>query len=191
MRTNLEYGYIPSCIECQRNKSPSKLLTAPFIPDDRCDSISMDFIGPLPSDEGHDCILTITDRLGLEVRLIPTSTALTAKQLAVLFFDCWYCENGLPTDIVSNHDKLFMAAFWQHLCLFTGIKQKVSSSFHPQSNGTSKKTNKTINQCIRFHVERNQKGWVRTLPRICFQIMATINKSTGYTPFQLRFGQCP
>lgn len=35
------------------------------------------------------------------------------------------------------------------------------------------------------------KGWVCTLPRIRFHIMNTINKSTGYTPFQLRFGQSP
>ena len=126
----------------------------------------MDFIGPLPSDEGHDCILTITDRLGSDVRVIPTSIKLNAQQLAVLFFDNWYCENGLPTEIISDRDKLFMAKFWRHLCLLTGIKHKASSSFHPQSNGASEKTNKTINQCIRFHVERNQKGWVRALPRI-------------------------
>lgn len=44
---------------------------------------------------------------------------------------------------------------------------------------------------LRFHVERNQTGWVRALPRICFQIMNTINKSTKYTPFQLRFGKTP
>ena len=151
----------------------------------------MDFIGPLPMDQGHDCILTITDRLGSEIRIIPTSTSLNAKELAVIFFDHWYCENGLPNDIISDRDKLFMSSFWKHLNVITGIKHKASSSYHPESNGASERTNKTVNQCLRFHVERNQKGWVRALPRIRFQIMNTINKSTNYTPFQLRFGRSP
>jgi hypothetical protein len=151
----------------------------------------MDFIGPLPLDVGHDCILTITDRLGSDIRIIPTSTKLTAKELAVLFFDNWYCENGLPIDIVSDRDKLFMSAFWKHLSVISGVKCKASTSFHPQSNGASERTNKTVNQCLRFHVERNQKGWVRAIPRIRFHIMSTINKSTGYSPFHLRFGRSP
>jgi hypothetical protein len=97
----------------------------------------MDFIGPLPTDQGHDCILTITDHLGSEVRIIPTSTKLTAEQLATLFFDYWYCENGLPDDIVSDRDKLFMSKFWKHLTLISGIKCKALTSFHPQTNGAS------------------------------------------------------
>ena len=151
----------------------------------------MDFIGPLPLDQNHDCILTITDRLGSDIRIIPTSTTLTAKELAVLFSDQWYCKNGLPTDIVSDRDKLFMSAFWKHLTLLTGIKCKASTSFHPQSNGVSERTNKTVNQCLRFHVERNQKGWVRALPRIRFHIMSTVNRSTGFAPFHLCFGRSP
>lgn len=67
----------------------------------------------------------------------------------------------------------------------------MSTAYHPQTDGASERTNKTVIQAIRFHVERNQKGWVRALPRVRFNIMNTINKSTGFTPFQLRFGRHP
>jgi hypothetical protein len=40
-------------------------------------------------------------------------------------------------------------------------------------------------------MERDQKGWSACLPKVRFDIMNTINKSTGHTPFQLRFGQSP
>jgi hypothetical protein len=73
--------------------------------------------------------------------------------------------------------------------LLTGVKHKYSSLYHPQSNGASERTNKTVNQCIRFHVERNQTGWAKSLPLIRFQIMNSVNKSTGFSPFQLRFGR--
>ena len=64
-------------------------------------------------------------------------------------------------------------------------------SYHPQTDSASERTNKTINQSIRFHVEWNQKGWVRALPRIRFCMMNTINALTGYSGFQLRLGRSP
>ena len=131
MRKDLEEGYIPSCAECLQNKGSTVKPAGPLhplpIPDDHCDSVSMDFIGPLPPDNGFDCILTITDRLNSELRIIPTKTTLTAEELAVVFFKSWYCENGLPIDIISDRDKLFISKFWRHLMLLTGIKQKKKS----------------------------------------------------------------
>jgi hypothetical protein len=67
----------------------------------------------------------------------------------------------------------------------------MSTAYHPESDGASERSNKTIIQSIRFHVERRQKGWARALPRIRFNIMNTVNKSTGFTPFQLRLGRNP
>ena len=114
---------------------------------------------------------------------------LTAEQLARLFFKEWYCENGLPLEIVSDRDKLFVSRFWKALHKLTGIKLKMSSAYHPQSDGSSERTNKTVIQCIRFAVERDQRGWVQALPKVRFDIMNTLNASTGFTPFQLRFGK--
>jgi hypothetical protein len=116
---------------------------------------------------------------------------MSAEQFTVLFFNNWYCENGLPLDIVSDCDKLFLSRFWKALHKLTGIKLKLLSSYHLQTDGTSKRSNKMVNQCIRFHVERNQKGWVRMLPPICFQIMNSLNTSTGTSPFQLHIGRSP
>ena len=193
MRKDLEEGYIPSCADCLRNKSSTSKPSGPLhplpVPEERCDSVSMDFIGPLPLDNGFNYILTITNRLNSDICIIPTKSTITAEELATIFFDVWYCENGLPLDIVSDRDKLFISKFWRHLMILTGVKLKHSSSYHPQSNGASERTNKTVNQCIRFHVERNQTGWSKALPLIRFQIMNSVNKSTGYSPFQLRFGR--
>jgi hypothetical protein len=43
--------------------------------------------------------------------------------------------------------------------------------------------NKTINQCIWYHVHHNQKGWVHALPRIRFDMMNSVNASTGFLNF--------
>jgi hypothetical protein len=127
MRRDLEKAYIPDCL---RNKSSTRKPTGPLhplpIPDERGDSVAIDFIGPLPMDEGHDCILTMTDRLGSDIRIIPTNTTITAEDLALIFFEHWYCENGLPRDIISDRDKLFLSKFWRALHDLTGVKLKLS-----------------------------------------------------------------
>ena len=47
-------------------------------------------------------------RLNSDIRIIPTSSKLMAEKLVTLFFNNWYCENGLPLELISDHDKLFM-----------------------------------------------------------------------------------
>jgi len=91
MRCNLKKAYIPSCQDCQQNKSRTTKVPGPLhplpVPDARGSSVAMDFIGPLKLDHGYDCILTITDRLGADIRIIPTRIDITAEDLAVIFFD--------------------------------------------------------------------------------------------------------
>ena len=113
MHRDLETAYVPGCAKCQCNKASMSKPIGPLhslpVPDQQGDSVAMDFIGPLPLDSEFDTILTLTDHLGSDVRLVPCRSNLTAEQLAVLLFDKWYCENGLPVDIICDCNKLFRA----------------------------------------------------------------------------------
>ena len=196
MRRDLEQTYIPGCDACQRNKSPTTKPAGPLhplpVPDKRFDSVAIDFVGPLPEDEGYNGIVTMTDRLGAaDVRIEPIRMDITAEEFARVFFDKWYCENGLPLEIISDRDRLFMSQFWSALHNLAGVKIKMSSAYHPETDGASERTNKTVNQLLRFYVDREQKDWVKRLPRVRFCIMNTVNASTGYSPFQLRQGFSP
>jgi len=168
MRRDLERSYIPSCVDCQRNKSHTTKPTGPLhplpVPDAHGDSVAMDFMGPLPVDSGFNTILTMTDHINSDIRIILTNANIMADELAVLFFNHWYCENGLPLEFISDRDKLFVSRVWKRLTKITGVKLGMSTAFHPETDGSSEWTNKTVNQCLRYHVTRNQKGWVRALP---------------------------
>ena len=93
MRRDLEEAYIPNC---QRNKNKTTKPTGPLhplpIPDGHGDSIAIDFVGPLPIDDGFDTIVTITNRLGSDIRIAATHTDITAEKFAAQFFDLWYCK---------------------------------------------------------------------------------------------------
>lgn len=189
MKHDLESSYIPACEECQCNKPSTKPPAGPLHPlpiaNSRYDCIFIDFVGPLLEDNGYNYLCTITDQLGADVKLIPCHSEITAKDFARIFFDHWYCDNGLPLKIVSDHDRLFTSKFWHALHKISGIKLKLSSAFHPQTDGLSKRTNKTVIQALQYHVECAQTGWVLALPRIQFSIMNMVNVSTGYSGFQL------
>jgi Integrase zinc binding domain len=159
MRSDLQSAYIPSCITCQRDKGRTAKPAGPLhplpIPEQRGDSIAINFIRPLPLDNGYDCIVTITDRLGADIRIAATHSTITAERFATQFFNLWYCENGLPLNIVSNRDKIFISKFWKALTKLAGIKLKMSSAYHPETDGSSECSNKSAIQSLRFHVEHN------------------------------------
>lgn len=81
---------------------PVGLLHLLKVPNGWCESIVMDFIGPLLDNDSSGCISTITDRLGSDIQIISPRTDITAEELAVIFIDNWHCENGLPLEIVSD-----------------------------------------------------------------------------------------
>lgn len=195
MRRDLEDSYVKQCDDCQRFKSSTSKKTGPLhplpVPDQRGDTVCLDFVGPLPEDQGFNMLLTITDSLGADMRLVPCRTDDDARTTARLFFNHWYCENGLPLRLVSDRDKLFTSLFWRSLHSLTGVKLNMSTAFHPQSDGVSERSNKTVVQALRYHVDRHQKGWVTALPRVCFDIMNSTNPSTQFSRFQLHLGRSP
>lgn len=108
MRQDLEHAYVPACPDCQHNKPTTKKPLGPLhplpIPDQHGDSVMMDFIGPLPEDEGFNCIVSFTDHLNSDIRIIPTRTDISAVDLAIIFFNKWYCNTRLPLEIISDCD---------------------------------------------------------------------------------------
>ena len=167
MCCDLENAYIPSCTECQQNKSHTSKPTGPHhplpVPNDHFDTVALDFIGPLPEEHGKDTILTMTDPLGADIRITATHSTYTAAQVAVILFNEWYCENGLMLHLISDWDLLFTAELWTTLHKLTGVQLKMSTSYHPETDGNSEWTNKTVNQAIRYHVDNNQKRWLAKL----------------------------
>ena len=159
MTTDVE-KYTRSCSQCLRNKSstqsPSGLLHPLPIPLDRFDDISMDFIGPLPKSCGFDMLLVITDRLTGYMKAEPTLQTITAKGVAELFHRTWYRQFGLPKTIVSDRDKLILSHFWRELHRLLGVKIQLSMSYHPQTDGSTERANKTIIESIRQYVNRRQ-----------------------------------
>lgn len=196
MRRQLEGAYVPGCDVCQQNKSATAKPAGPLHPlpvsDQRFDSVAIDFVGPLPEEEGFNGIMTMTNRLGAaDMQIVPVRMDMDAKRYTAVFFEKWFCENRLPLEIVSDRDKLFTSKFWKELHRIASMKLKMSTAFHPETDGASERTNKTMVQTLRYLVNCEQQGWVKVLPYVRFVMMNTVNALTGISPFYLKTGRSP
>ena len=112
------HKYVAQCLQCQINKL-ERLKVAGLldplidIPNNKLESISMDFIVSLPrTQRGHDAIWVVVDRLTKLARFIPTTTTVTAQQLPYQFVDELFRFYGLSMDIFSDRDSKFTSDFW-------------------------------------------------------------------------------
>ena len=191
--------YVRGCPLCHINKvgnqKPSGLLQPLPVPTARWTDIAMDFITGLPPalDSGLDSILVLVDRFSKMAHFIPCSKTITASECADLFMREIFRLHGLPLSIVSDRDKLFTSEFWQ--CIFDrlGTSLKLSSSYHPQTDGQTERMNRTLEEMLRPYCTNpdRQRHWERYLPLAEFAYNNTPQTATGHSPFYLCYGLHP
>ena len=74
--------------------------------------------------------------------------------VASLFMEIVGKIHGLPRILVSDHDPLFISKFWQELFRRSGTQLRMSSAYHPQSDGQTKVLNRVIEQCLHAFIHR-------------------------------------
>jgi hypothetical protein len=191
--------FCQSCKTCQRSKPPNQkpygLLNPLPVPAQPWEAIGIDFVGPLPlsqdRDGEYDSITVVIDLLTAMVHLVPSRTTYNAREIAELVFAEVYKLHGLPKAIVSDRDVLFTSTFWTHLNQLIGVQLKMSSAYHPETDGSTERANRTIGQMLRSCIASNQRDWVARLPAIEFAINLARSESTGYSPFFLNSGRMP
>jgi RNase H-like domain found in reverse transcriptase/Integrase zinc binding domain/Reverse transcriptase (RNA-dependent DNA polymerase)/Integrase core domain/Chromo (CHRromatin Organisation MOdifier) domain len=189
-------SYVASCVVCQQSKKstsqpPGQARMLP-IPHQKWESIAMDFITGLPpSKTGNDAIWTVVDKLSKRVHFIPIKSTITAVQCAEVFKDNVFKLHGMPRVILSDRDSKFTSAFWKQFCIILGIKQVLSTPFHPQTDGQSEVANKSIETMLRAYVDTKQSDWQSYLSLMEFAYNDSVHTGTGFTPFFLEYGVDP
>ena len=189
MKTEIQQ-YIRNCYSCQRSKAPrdkyNGLLKPLPIPEQRWKDISMDFITGLPESEGYNAILTVIDRLSKERHYIPcvaTDEGTSATATAKLLIRWVFRLHGLPDSIVSDRGPQFVATVWESFCKRLRITPKLSTAFHPQTDGQTERANQDVERQLRTYCGYMQDDWVDCLPMAEFADNNAFSATTGLTPF--------
>jgi Reverse transcriptase (RNA-dependent DNA polymerase)/RNase H-like domain found in reverse transcriptase/Integrase zinc binding domain/Chromo (CHRromatin Organisation MOdifier) domain/Retroviral aspartyl protease len=188
--------YVRTCDLCQRNKptnqKPGGLLQPLPIPARRWESISMDLITALPkTSTGKDAIVVFVDRLSKMTHFQAITTDIGAQGLADVFLDCVVKHHGVPSTIISDRDPRFTSKFWQAVMTKMGTSLKMSTAFHPQTDGQTERMNRVLEDMLRNYVDPCQDDWDKHLPMAEFAVNNSFNQSTKSTPFYLNFGEHP
>ena len=187
--------YVSSCDVCQRVKSetlaPAGLLQPLPIPCLVWDDITMDFIEGLPTSNGKNTILVVVDHLSKSAHFFALAHPFTAKMVAEKFVEGVVKLYGMPKSIISDRDPVFMSQFWQEFFKLSGTQLKMSSSYHPQTDGQSEVVNRCVEQYLRCYAHHHPRKWSFFLPWAEFWYNTTYHASTGMTPFQALYGRLP
>ncbi len=192
--------FCKTCGNCQQYKGDTKkpggkLHTLP-IPMKPWDSVGIDFVGPfleVKADNGRkfNYLWVIVCQMTSIVHLIPTHTTMMARKLSGIYMREIAHLHGLPGSIVSNWDPKFMLKWWRELHCILGARLLMLILFHPQTDGLTECTNKSVRQIFRAGLCPDQKDWFGKIDTMEFPINASISNTMRYLPFKLNGSYMP
>jgi len=187
--------YVEGCDQCQRMKNraemPAGKLRPNQVPERLWQHISVDFITKLPVSKGHDSILVVCDRFSKMSHFVATTEKTTAEGLARLFRDNVWKLHGLPESVISDRGPQFVAGMMKELNKMLGIETKLSTAYHPQTDGQTERTNQELEQYLRMYVNHRQNNWAEWLATAEFTFNNKVHTATKMSPFQVYYGREP
>ena len=135
--------------------------------------------------------MVFVDRLTKMAHFAPTTTTVSALELADIFVQNVVRLHGVPTSMISDRDSKFTSAFWARVFARLGTKLGMSSSFHPETDGQTERMNRTLEDMLRHYISEQQDNWDDLLACAEFAVNNSVNRSTGLTPFFLNYGAHP
>jgi len=102
----------------------------------------------LPVVAGKDAILVVCDRLSKMMHFVVTTEGTSAEGLARLLRDNVWKLHGLPESVVLDRGPQFTAELMKELNRMLGIKTKLSTAFHPQTDGQTERMNQELEQYL-------------------------------------------
>lgn len=187
--------FIRRSLRCHRAKShssPHRLYMPLIVPVAPWEDVSLDFITGLPyTQRQKDSVMVVVDRFSKMDHFIACHTTYDAVQIANLYFKEIVRLHGVPKTMVSDRDVKFLSHFWLTLWRKLGTKLKFSTSSHPQTDGQTEVTNRTLGSLLRALITTNMKQWEDLLPRAEFAYNRAPNKTMGISPFMAVYGLNP
>ena len=90
--------------------------------------------------------------------------------------------------IISDNGRQFDSQGFRDFCSNLGIRNQFSSPGHPQANGQTEVTNRTLLKIIKAKLDDVKGAWPEELPNVLWAYRTTARTPTGETPFRLTYG---
>ena len=88
--------------------------------------------------------MVVVDGFTKIAHFLVVETNATARDVADTFLKEEWKVDGLPSESISDMDAKFLGKFWESLCKSLGIKRKMSTAYHSQTDGQTERTNQVL-----------------------------------------------
>jgi transposase InsO family protein len=130
-----------------------------------------------------DVILVVVDKFSKFSHFLGLSHPFSAATVAKLFMTSIYKLHGMPAIIISDRDKIFISQLWQDLFKLSGVTLKMSSAYHPQTDGQTERVNQCMETFLRCFVHACPKQWFQWLHLAEFWYNSSWHSALGTSPF--------
>ena len=126
----------------------------------------MDFVTHFPrTPQGHDAVWVIVDRLTKSTHFLVVRMTFTLERFCRLYIREIVRLHGVPpVSIVLDRGLRFTVNFWRSFQKAMGTRLTMSTTFHPQTDGQSKRTIQVLENMLRACVLDHKGSWEEHLP---------------------------
>jgi transposase InsO family protein len=182
MRTDV-YHHVKSCHECQiRSLKRLEIPLTISAPTILFAKVYIDIMH-MPNAHGYKYIVAAKDDLSGTTEAAPLKNA-TANNLAKFFWECIYCRYGAPIQAVTDNGSEVKEAFEQ-LLERLGIPQIRITPYNHHANGVVERGHFIIREALLKTCKDKISQWPEYLAEIVFADRVTVNRVTGFSPYQL------
>jgi hypothetical protein len=148
-----------------------------------------DLLGPLPPAQGNLKYVVVAVEYfskWIEAKPLATITSVTVQKF---FWQNIVCRFGVPKAITVDNGTQFDAETFKYFCDQIGTKIHFTSVRHSESNGLVERANGIIMTGIIKLIFNQPRGkFPDELINMVWSHNTTISRSTGFTPFNILFG---
>ena len=165
--------FVRRCLTCQQVKAehqkPAGLLHPLEVAEWKWEHVTMDFVTHLPrTQQKHDAVWVIVDRLTKSAHFLVVRMTFALERFCRLYIREIVRLHGVPVSIVSDKDPRFTVHFWKSFQKAMGTRLTMSTTFHPQTDGQSKRTIQVLEDMLRACVLDHKGSWEDYLPLVEF-----------------------
>ena len=148
--------FIAGCPVCQQNKTNTHPVILPLLPITSnvtlpFKQLSVNLLTDLPPSMGFDSVMVVVDHgLMKGVILAPCQKTIDAAGIAQLFFDFIFKCFGLHDTLISDRGPQFASAFAKELAHLLNYDVRLSTTYHPQTDGQTERTNQELETYLRI-----------------------------------------
>ena len=153
--------------------------------------LSLDFVGPFPMSHPrrNKYLLTVKDVFTKWVEAFAIKYA-TADEVVRILTQEIFPRFGKCDQIHSDQGTQFTGKVMQTLGEMLKIKITQTPAYNPKSNPVER-VHREIKAALLALAADKPNTWDAYIPSILYAIRISINRSTGFSPFQLMFGRDP